>query len=478
MPELTIPEKILPIAQNDKRFKILIGGRGSGKSQSVADLLIARVDTQGDNVVCGREFQNSIDDSVHSVVSEEIKRLGVGGFDVQATRINHRNGGGFTYKGLRRNPESIKSMHGTNIFWVEEAQTLSEESINILTPTIREEGSEIWMTANPRYADDPFSERFLKPWEAKLRSDGIYEDDLHLVIFLNYMDNPWFPDELEQERQFDYENKSRAKYNHIWLGHYDDTVEDAIIAPEWFDAAVDAHKKLGIEPKGVEVVAHDPSDTGPDAKGLVHRHGILVTDAQFREFGDVNQGCDWALDYALDQHADQFIWDGDGMGVSLRRQVGDALNGKNMMAVMFQGSAGVDNPGEIYEDISASQQSKTNKETFRNKRAQYYWYLRDLFRNTYQAVAEGKYINPSSLIAISSEIEDLDVLRSEVCRIPLKRNVQGLIQIQTKEEMRRNDIPSPNMADSLMMSLAAQMPEFTKNRKARPVKQPKMGGWT
>lgn len=476
MPELTIPEKLLPLVAKDKRFKVVIGGRGGAKSQTVADLLIGAVAQFGHKVACGREFQNSIEDSVHSLVSAEIERLQAPGFDVQATRINHANGGGFIYKGLARNPESIKSMHGVNVAWIEEAQTLSEESLKKLTPTVRESGSELWFTGNPRYSNDPFSQRFIKPWEAELFRDGYYEDDLHLVILVNYYDNPWFPPELEQERRWDYENTPRAKYNHVWLGHYDDTVENAIILPEWFDAAVDAHLKLKIEPRGAEIVSHDPSDMGADAKGIAYRHGIVIKDAKFQDFADVNAGCDWALSYAIDKRADQFIWDGDGMGVALRRQIGDALNGRQMRPNMFQGSNSVDFPDAIYEDINEFGKKKTNKETFRNKRAQYYWGLRDRFKATHLAVTTGKYTDPDTLISISSGIESLDVLRSELCRIPLKPNSSGLIQILSKQEMRKLGIQSPNMADSVMMSFASHAQQA--HTQARPVVRKSTKGWT
>jgi phage terminase large subunit len=452
---LEVPEKILPVATKKKRFKILIGGRGSGKSVSVAKILSARVAMEGIKVLGARELMNSIEESVHSVVKDEILTTGISGFEFQKTAIHHDNGGGFIYRGLSRNPAAVKSINQVDVAWVEEAQTLSEESIEMLTPSIRAAGSEIWMTANPGSSKDPFSRRFIKPFEKELKAKGYYEDDMHLIIFVNYCDNPWFPPELEQERQFDYENKSRAKYNHIWLGDYDDTVENAIILPEWFDACVDAHIKLGFEARGVEVVSHDPSDLGNDSKGLAYRHGVVFKDICEKQTGDINAGGDWAADYALSVKPDVFIWDGDGMGVGLRRQFNQAFRDKMISLQMFQGSAGVDRPDEIYEDGRDSQK-KTNKQTFKNKRAQYYWDLRDRCYKTYQAVKKGKYIDPDELVSFASEIEAIDLLRSELCRIPLKDNGAGLIQIMSKKEMRKMGIESPNMADSAIISLANQ----------------------
>ena len=96
-----------------------------------------------------------------------------------------------------------------------------------------------------------------------------------------------------------------------------DSVENSIIPVEWFEAAIDAHKKLGFKPKGQKIVSHDPSDLGDDAKGLCYRHGSVVLDIQELITGDVNDGCDWATDYAITKAADLFVWDGDGLGVSL-----------------------------------------------------------------------------------------------------------------------------------------------------------------
>ena len=109
------------------------------------------------------------------------------------------------------------------------------------------------------------------------------------------MHNPFFPKELEALRKWDYENLSRSEYDHIWLGKYNDHIESAIIKAEWFDAAVDAHIKLNIKPRGQKVLTHDPSDTG-DARGLALRHGILIQDAQENTKDDVNDACDWALE--------------------------------------------------------------------------------------------------------------------------------------------------------------------------------------
>jgi phage terminase large subunit len=462
MPQMQIPKKLLPLINKKKRFKVIIGGRGSGKSMTVGDLLLMRVQTKKEKIGCFREYQNSIDDSVHSLLSDEIDRLRLQGFNTLDKKITHIDGGEFKFRGLARSPDAIKSMHGFNVFWVEESQTISAKSLKALTPTLRTHDSEIWFTGNPRSSADPFSQKFIKPFEKQLIKNGYYEDDLHLIIVCNYCDNSLFPDVLDQERQHDEETLSTAEYNHIWLGHFNDEVDNSIITVDWFNAAIDAHKKLGFEGGGALIAAHDPSDTGSDSKGYCLRHGSVILECAEKETGDVNDGCDWATNKAINARADYFGWDCDGLGVSLKRQVEQALRGKKVESYMFKGSEGVENETEIYQahEYDDRATSKTNKETFRNRRAQYYWRLRDRFYNTYRAVIKGDYVNPDEMISISSKIEDLDALRAEVCRIPLKQNNNGLIQIMSKVDMGKLGIASPNMADSLMMSMYQPKPKI------------------
>ena len=460
MPRLQIPKKLLPLQQKKKRFKIVIGGRGSAKSTTIADLCLMDSQVQGLKIGCFREFQNSIEDSVHSLLTDEVARLGIGGYTSQNNAIFNTNGGEFKFRGLSRNTESVKSMHGFDRFWVEEAQFLSAKSLKMLTPTLREAGSEVWMSANPMSSADPFSQRFIKPFEKELLKNGFYEDDLHLIIVCNYLDNPFFPDVLEQERLYDEAHLTRNEYEHVWLGKYNDAVLGSIIPVEWFDAAIDAHIKKGFEPTGIEIVSHDPSDLGPDSKGLCHRHGSVVLNIMEKEDGTIDDGAKWALDYAIQNQVDAFTWDGDGMGVALRQIASDSLTGKPIEPHMFRGSEGVDNPASLYlpaGDGKKDIKGKSNKDTFYNKRAQYYWYLRDRFYNTYLSVVKGQYVDPDKMISLSSDIECLDQLRAEVCRIPKKPNGNGKIQIMSKDDMKKKpyEIPSPNLADSLMMALDA-----------------------
>ena len=267
MPSLQLPKKLKPFLTKPKRFKVALGGRGSGKSMSFADVCLMDAQTKGIKTACFREFQVSMDDSVHSLLVGEIDRLGLAGFEIQNTQILYEGQEAFKFRGLARNSEGIKSMHGFRRFWVEEAQTISADSLKALTPTLRTDDSEIWFSANPRSIADPFSQRFIKPFERQLRTDGYYEDDLHLIVWINYNDNPFFPPVLEQERAYDQANLSTALYRHIWLGEMYDEVEDTIIPVDWFESAIDSHIKLGWKAEGAIIASHDPSDLGGDSKG-------------------------------------------------------------------------------------------------------------------------------------------------------------------------------------------------------------------
>lgn len=458
-----VPRKLAPFLTKKKRYKIAIGGRGSGKSMTMADLLLYFSSQYCEKILCMREYQSSIEDSCLALLEEEINRVDIPGFNIGKTTISHEKGGLFRFKGLARSIDSIKSYHGFQKAFIEEAQFLSDTSLRIITPTFREKESEIWMAANPGSKSDPFSKEFLVPYWNDLLRDGFYEDDMHYIVLINHSDNPFFPAVLEQERLKDYERLPRALYDHIWEGHFNDHLDNAIISAEWFDSCIDAHEKLGFEAVGQEVVSHDPSDSGFDDKGLVHRHGSVIKEAKANKLSDVNDGMDWALDYAVRNKVDHFNWDADGMGLSLKRQVSDSLLNEDIDWSPFRGSGGVDFPNNPFEEVGKTVKDKTkrrtNKQSIKNRRAQYYWSLRNRVYNTHLALTKPEYRHqdPDTLISFSSKISELDQLRSEVCRIPRKPNPNGLIQILSKDEMRKLKIDSPNLADPTMMSLRLPM---------------------
>ncbi len=468
--DLRLVEGIAWLLSKPKRIKIAVGGRGSAKSIGVSDVMLMCAD-MGERVCCTREFQNSIDESVHDGLEQEIERLELNGFEVLSNKINTHSGGTIFYKGLARNITSLKSLSGVNKLWIEEGESVSEKSLKVLTPSIRssaaenaagESPPEIWVTMNRGSKDDAIAKKYLARAESELIKKGRYEDDLIMVVELNYTDNPWFPPELEQERLDDLEHRSPEEYRNIWGGSYYDGVENSIIKQEWFDASIDAHLRDfgGFEPVGQMIAAHDPSDKGKDAKGYALRHGSVFLDIDKKDDGDVNDGCRWALNKAIAAGADMFTWDSVGVGAGLKQQITRALECKNIVQRAFGGGESPDNPDKYYlpNESDTENNSKTNKQTFKNLRAQHYWLLRDRFYNTYRAVEKGEYVDPDTMISLSSNIARLNEIRSEICRIPKKENGNGLIQIMSKPEMLKLEIKSPNMADAMMMAMISPPP--------------------
>lgn len=453
MPQLQIPDKLERVLTTKARFIVIVGGRSSAKSESVARILLMKCQTEAADILCGREYQISIEDSVHKLIKTLIPKIGAVGFDITDKKIDCNTGGGFRFKGFARNSEAVKSAQDFKYSWIEESQSLSQQSIDDLLPTIRAAGSKLFFTANPQSSADPFSKRFIVPYINDLITKGFYEDELHLIIMVNWRDNPWHG-ELEGQRLWDYENLPRAKYDHIWEGAFNDSVENSLIMSEWFDACIDAHKKLGFVPVGVRMASHDPSDMGEDSKGFAMRHGSVILDVREKTTGDINEGGDWATGLALQHGIDAYTWDCDGMGVGLNRQTVKAFEGKHTILSMFKGSESPDFPDAIYKPSGASglMDQKTIKQVCKNKRAQYSLVLRDRVYKTYRAVEFGEYHDPDEMISFCSDIKALSQLRSEMCRMPIKPNSNGLFELYTKQEMKSKfKFKSPNLFDSVMM---------------------------
>lgn len=204
---IKIPRAFKGLSAKGKRYKVFYGGRGSGKSWACARVLLAMGFAKPIRILCAREFQRSISDSVHKLLGEQLDDMGLGGFyEVTRDAIRGLNGTEFIFKGLRANPQEIKSMEGVDICWVEEAQAVSSESWDILIPTIRKENSEIWITFNPLDETDPTFQRFVKNLP-----------DNAIVRKVNYDENPYFPDVLRAEMEW-LKKRDYESYLHIWEG--------------------------------------------------------------------------------------------------------------------------------------------------------------------------------------------------------------------------------------------------------------------
>ena len=208
--KMKIPKVYKPLWKKDKRFYFLRGGRGSGKSWAVADWLLVTLLRNPDlNLVCLREVQRSIKHSSKKLLSDRINMLGLNDyFEVLLTEIRVKHGNGvIIFNGLQDHTvDSIKSLEGFSLCWVEEAQTITSHSLELLIPTIRAEGSKIVFTYNPKNETDPI----------ELLRD---EKENKVVIHSTYLDNNFAPTTIYEEAE-EMKKKRPQKYNHIYLGQY------------------------------------------------------------------------------------------------------------------------------------------------------------------------------------------------------------------------------------------------------------------
>ena len=203
------------------RYKILYGGRGGAKSWGVARALLIQAAATPLRILCAREFQNSIVESVHHLLQAQIDATGLGSFyEVQNSMIRGTNGSEFIFAGLRNNVTKIKSFEGVDRVWVEEAQTVGKSSWDTLIPTIRKDGSEIWVTYNPELETDETHRRFV-----------VTPPPGAIVVKINWNDNPWFPDTLLREKD-ELKVRDPDAYQNVWEGNCRMTLDGAIYAKE------------------------------------------------------------------------------------------------------------------------------------------------------------------------------------------------------------------------------------------------------
>ena len=231
------------------RYKCVRGGRGSGKSWGFARALLIRGANETIRVLCTREVQKSIQQSVHQLLRDQIESLGLQSFyEVLTTEIRGKNGTQFFFGGLSdQTAESLKSFEGCDICWCEEAQAITKRSWNILIPTIRAPGSEIWISYNPQLESDETHQRFV-----------VNPPPDCVSVEMNYNDNPYFPTVLEQERLHAQATMKVDDYAHIWEGKCKPAVEGAI----YFDQMAQASSRIGNVPHDPMLKTHAVWDLG------------------------------------------------------------------------------------------------------------------------------------------------------------------------------------------------------------------------
>lgn len=237
--KISLNAKLKPFATIPMRYKIAYGGRGSSKSWTIARILLLKAMELPIRVLCLREIQDSIKDSVHKLLKDQIDLLELQGFIVQNDSIKHENGSEFLFKGLYTNLSKIKSFEGVDVAWIEEGESISALSWQVLDPTIRKPNSEIWISFNPRYENDIIYKTFI-----------VNEVDNSIVIKVNWNDNKYFPKELEKQKDTMAINDPDL-YLHIWEGQLKKNTSELIFNNKWlideFDTLENTHFYYGAD---------------------------------------------------------------------------------------------------------------------------------------------------------------------------------------------------------------------------------------
>ena len=251
----------LEVFRNPAPYKISFGGRGSGKSWSFASLLSQKLTAEKHNLLCCREIQKSLEDSSYKLLVETIERLNLKGWVIKKDTLENENGSRVIFRGLKdlRAGNAIKSLEGYDLAWLEEAQAISLESLQLLLPTIRMNGSEIWACYNPNTEEDAIE--MLKQREGAI------------CVKCNWSDNPWFTERLAKEREADYKfNPELAR--HIWEGEYLAQADNAVMSR----LAVHEAMEREVDSEGDYQIAVDVARYGSDSSIISMRKGLKMID--------------------------------------------------------------------------------------------------------------------------------------------------------------------------------------------------------
>jgi phage terminase large subunit len=438
----TLNPCLRPFWQAKARNKVLYGGRASTKSWDAAGFATFLASNYKIRVLCVRQFQNKIEESVYTLLKHQIDRFGLlDQFKIIDNKITGRETGSeFMFYGLWRSIDEIKSLEGIDILWIEEAHNLTEEQWKVLEPTIRKEGSQIWVIFNPKLATDFAYKRFV-----------VNPPPNTVVRKINFDENPYLSDTMRQIIDAARE-EDEDEYRHIYLGEPKDDDEGSIIKRSWIMAAVDAHKALGFEPSGRKRIGYDIADSGSDKCAEIYAHGSVVLDADLWKAAEdeLLKSCTRVWNSARAKNA-SITYDSIGVGASAGAKFGelnDTIVDGRIQYQKFNAGAGVFRPESEY-------QPKTkNKDMFLNLKAQAWWLVADRFRNTYNAVRKGEKFDEGDLISLSSGLPHLEELIDELATPKRDYDNNGKVKVESKKDLKTRDVASPNLADAFVMALA------------------------
>jgi len=435
-----------PFWREPARNRVLYGGRASSKSWDAAGFATFLADNYQLRILCVRQFQNRISESVYALLKIQIDRFGLSErFDVQRDKIyNMATGSEFMFYGLWRSIDEIKSLESIDILWIEEAHNLTEEQWKVLEPTIRKAGSQVWVIFNPKLATDFAYKRFV-----------LNPPPNTIVRKINYDENP-FLSETMLTIIAAAKKEDPDEFAHVYGGEPMQDDDGVIIKRSWIMAAIDAHKTLGIKPEGKKRMGFDIADSGADKCATVYAHGSVVLGVDMWKAAEDELLKSCTRVYHAARTLDSAItYDSIGVGASAGAkfaEINDAQadGSKRVQYGKFNAGGAVWRPDAIY-----TAQTK-NRDMFSNIKAQAWWLLADRFRNTFNAVRNGETFEPDQLISLSSDLPHLELLIDELSTPRRHYDANGRVKVESKQDLAKRKVASPNIADAIVMAYAPE----------------------
>lgn len=384
------------------RYYALEGGRASGKSTAVADSLVCRGSAQPIRVLCAREYQNSINDSVHRLLADRINTLGLPGYTITKDTIEHANGTIFIFRGLHNNLQSIKSIEGINVAWVEEAQTVSRESLDILLPTVRAENSVIILTWNPLTNTDPVMERFVTKASPAMQAMTYHAHTTYRTIRRKLSQ-----DVLDMVLT----DLHTEDYQHIWEGQpYAKTINQIISFQQLDEATRRPQDTNGGVTFGVDIARY-----GEDRTALAIKQGSTITRLIDWRHASITETANRIATYAEEYKPLSINLDDTGVGGGVTDILSDhrlPVRGINYAAQAKQPNLYPNVASELWFDF-ASQLPK---------------------------------------LSINPRLENLSDLIQELSTREWKINARNQRQVQSKGDYKnQNETGSPDLADAVLL---------------------------
>ena len=417
--------------------RVLYGGRASSKTHEYGGAAAKIAAEHKTRFLCVRRFQNKIKESVYTVLKNKINDLGLTGFDVQASNIYHDNGSDFTFYGIERNVDEIRSFENCDILWIEEAHNLTKTQWETLDPTIRKQGSEVWISFNPSLISDFIWQKFI-----------VNTPKGFLVRHINYDENPYLSQTMLNKI-----NEAKAEdletYEHVYLGKPLSDDENVVIKRSWVEAAIDFHLKYDGEMLGPVILGYDVADSGADKNAVTVVNGSVVTECYEWQGGEneLKKSADKVRLAAL-KHGGRIIYDSIGVG---------AHTGSTLQGAGFNDFSGFNAGGKVQRPTRKYNGVK-QKEYFSNVKAQAWWLVADRLRNTYDfLVNNNTNYHADDLISISSDIPNIESLISELTTPRRDFDKAGRVKVESKDDLKKRDIMSPNKADAFIMALSISL---------------------